>query len=161
MRSVLKPKMFQFGITTLCALACLAPAYAEDATAAQKAVELRQSVLKLIGWNFSPTIGPMMADKMKYDPAVVQKDAARLEALAPMLPDAFQMDTHAVSGLKTKARAGIWTNMADFKSKDDDLIKAVAHLSAVARNGDEDAFKQAAKAVSQACRACHDNYRED
>jgi cytochrome c556 len=153
--------MFRFGIATLFALTSLAPAYGEDAAAAQKAVEIRQSLLTLMGWNFAPTIGPMMAGKLKYDPAVVQKDAARLEALAPMIPDAFEIDTRAATGLKTHARAAIWTNMADFKAKDDDLIKALAHLSAVAKSGDEDAFKQAAMTVSNACRACHDNYRDN
>ncbi len=51
--------------------------------------------------------------------------------------------------------------MADFKAKDDDLIKALGRLSAVAKSGDEDAFKQAAMTVSNACRACHDNYRDN
>ncbi len=85
----MKASMVQFGIAALCAFAAFAPAYGQDAAAAQKAVEIRQSVLKLMGWNFAPTIGPMMAGKLKYDPVVVQKDAARLEALAPMIPDAF------------------------------------------------------------------------
>jgi cytochrome c556 len=152
-------------ITVVAALLCVpmsvSTARADDPAAAQKAVEIRQSVLKLMGWNFSPTIGPMMANKMKFDAAVVQKDAARLEALAPMIPDAFALDTHLVAGLKTRARADIWTHMADFKAKDDDLVKAVTALAAVAKNGDEAAFRQAAVVVSDACRACHDSYRND
>jgi len=103
----------------------------------------------------------MMAGKMKFDAAVVQKDAARLAALAPMIPDAFALDTHQAQGLKTRARAAIWTHMADFRGKDDDLIKAVATLSGVAQSGDEAAFKSAAQALRQACRACHDSYRDD
>jgi cytochrome c556 len=124
-------------------------------------VEIRQSIFKLLGWNFSTTIGPMMAGKLKFDATTVQKNAARLEALAPMIPDAFVLDTHQVPGLKTRARAAIWANMADFKAKDDELVKATAALAAVARNGDEATFKPAALAVSQACRACHDSYRDD
>ncbi len=145
----------------LCASMSVSTARAEDPSAAQKAVEIRQSVLKLIGWNFAPTIGPMMANKMKFDAAVVQKNAARLQVLAPMIPDAFELDTHQVAGLKTRARADIWTHMADFKAKDDDLIKAVAALVTVAKNGDEGAFRQGALVVTQACRACHDSYRND
>jgi cytochrome c556 len=145
----------------VCALMSVSPARADDPSAAQKAVEIRQSVLKLVGWNFSPTIGPMMANKMKFDAAVVQKDAARLEALAPMIPDAFALDTHEIPGLQTRARADIWTHMADFKAKGDDLVKAVTALAAVAKNGDEGAFRQAARVVSDACRVCHDSYRND
>ncbi len=136
-------------------------AHAQDTAATQKVVDIRQSVFTLISWNFSPTIGPMMAGKLKYDPAVVQKNVARLEALAPMIPDAFAADTHGVSGIKTRAKEGIWANMADFRAKDEDLVKAVARLSGVAKSSDEEAFRQAATAVSQACRACHDSYRTD
>jgi cytochrome c556 len=145
----------------LCAPMSVMPARADDPSAAQKAVEIRQSVLKLMGWNFAPTIGPMMANKMKFDAAVVQKDATRLQALAPMIPDAFELDTHQTPGLKTRARADIWTHMSDFKAKDDDLVKAVTTLEAVAKSGDEGAFRQAALVVSQACRACHDSYRDN
>jgi len=143
------------------ALAIVSAAHAEDPPAAQKAVEIRQSIFKLLGWNFSPTIGPMMANKVKFDAAVVQKNAARLEALAPMIPDAFVLDTHQTPGLKTRARAAIWANMADFKAKDDDLVKAAMTLVNVAKSGDETTFRPAALAVSQACRACHDTFRDD
>jgi cytochrome c556 len=51
--------------------------------------------------------------------------------------------------------------MADFKTKDDDLVKAVPALAAVAKNGDEGAFRQSARVVSDTCRACHDSYRDN
>lgn len=140
---------------------CLNGSLAVAQDAAAKAVETRQAVFKLVGWNFSPTIGPMMAGKIKFDASVVQKNALRLEALAPMIPDAFALDTHQVTGLKTRARAQIWANMADFKSKADDLQKAIATLSLAAKGTDEGAFRQAAMSTSQACRACHDTYRDD
>ncbi len=133
----------------VCALAAVSTTQAEEPPAAQKAVEIRQSILKLLGWNFSTTSGPMMASNRKFD------------ALVPMIPDAFALDTRHTSGLKTRARAAIWINMADFKAKDADLVKAAAALSSIARSGDEATFEPAALAVSQACRACHDAYREE
>ena len=128
---------------------------------AKVAIDRRQAVFDLIEWNFTPTIGAMLKNKMKYDAAVVQKSAARLELLAPMVTEAFATDTRGkAAGVKTRAREGIWTNNADFKAKNDDFIKAVAGLSAAAKGSDEKAFKQAAAAVGKACGACHDSFRD-
>jgi cytochrome c556 len=160
MRTLFRSHLAQLGVATLCALASLSAAHAQDASAEQKAVEIRQSIFKLMEWNFAPTIGEMLKNKMKYDAAVVQKTAARLEVLAPMISEAFAVDTHEAAGLKTRARPGIWTNMADFKAKNDGLVKAVAGLSAAAKGSDEKAFRQAAIAVGKACGACHDDYRD-
>lgn len=160
MRSIVKSRAVRFGVATLCALACVSAAHADEASAEQKAVEIRQSIFKLMEWNYTPTIGEMLKNRMKYDAALVQKNAARLEALAPMISDAFAMDTRKATGLKTRAGEGIWTNMTDFKAKNDGLVKAVASLTAAAKGSDQKAFKQAAIAVGKACGACHDDYRE-
>jgi len=50
--------------------------------------------------------------------------------------------------------------MADFKAKNDELVKALAGLSGAAKGGDEKAFRPAAIAVGKACSGCHDNYRD-
>ena len=49
-------------------------------------------------------------------------------ALAPMIPEVFQEDTHKFT-LKTKAREGIWTSKADFQAKADDLAKAMVEVA--------------------------------
>jgi cytochrome c556 len=153
----------KIGIATLCTFAAVAAVNAQDAPVdeAKKAIETRQAVFKLIEWNFTPTIGKMLKNQMKYDAATVQKNAARLEVLAPMISEAFAMDTRGkAAGVKTRARDGIWTSMADFKAKNDNLVKAVAGLSAAAKGNDEKAFKQAAAAVGKACGNCHDDFQD-
>jgi cytochrome c556 len=164
MRSLVKSHLIRAGLAALCTVAFATPTVAQqaqDATPEQKAVEIRQSIFRLMEWNFTPTIGEMLKNKMKYDAAVVQKNAARLEALAPMISEAFAVDTRkATTGVKTRAREGIWNNMADFKAKNDDLVRALASLSAAAKSGDEKAFRPAAVAVGKACGACHDDYRD-
>jgi cytochrome c556 len=163
MRPIVKSRSIKLGLTALCALAPVYSALAQDAPAspedqAQQAVDLRQSLLRLIGYSFGP-VGGMLKNKIPFDAAVVQKSADRLEQLAPMIGELFQTDTRKFT-LKTKAREGIWTNKAEFSSKNDDLVKAVQGLSAVAKTGDAKQFKQAAAAVGKACGACHDNFRE-
>jgi cytochrome c556 len=159
MRS-LNPHLVKVGIVTLCALASVPAAYAQAQDAETKAVATRQAVLKLIDWNFAP-VGEMLRNKAKWDAAVVQKAAGRVESLAPMIPEAFMVDTHARQGITTKARENIWTNQADFKAKADELVKAAQNLGSVAKSGaDDKALRTAAIAVGKACSNCHDNYKD-
>jgi cytochrome c556 len=164
MRSLSAKVTQKMGMATLAGLGLLlvsvSTVHAQEVDAETKAIDNRQAVFKLIGWSFDP-VGKMLKNQMKYDAATVQKSAARLEVLAPMITEAFATDTRGkAAGVKTKAREGIWTNNADFKAKNDDLIKAVAGLSAASKGADEKAFKQAAAAVGKACGACHDSFRD-
>jgi cytochrome c556 len=153
----------KLGALAVLALAPISLTLAQDAPAspeeqAQQAVDLRQSVFRLIGWNFGP-VGAMLKNKMPFDAAVVAKSAGRIEMLAPMIPEVFQTDTRKFQ-LKTRAREGIWTNKSEFQGKADDLAKAAAALTTAAKSGDKKATMQAAAAVGKACGACHDNFRE-
>src|ERR1043165_6823674 len=114
----------KMGAAALLALAPLSVSFAQDAPAspeetAQKAVDLRQSLFRVISFNFGP-IGGMLKNKVPFDAAVVAKDSARLEALAPMIPQVFNEDTRKFT-LKTPSREGIWTNKADFQATADEL----------------------------------------
>jgi cytochrome c556 len=163
MRPVVNSFPIKLGLAAVCALAPVYSALAQDAPAspeeqAQQAVDLRQSLLRVISYSFGP-IGGMLKNKVPFDAAVVQKSSARLEQLTPMISEVFQTDTRKFT-LKTKAREGIWTNKSDFQGKNDDLVKAVQNLSMVAKSGDKKQFMQAAAAVGKACGACHDSFRD-
>lgn len=161
MRSTVRSGV-KLGAVSLLALACTA-AVAQNAPAtpeqkAAQAVELRRSVFKLIGYSFDP-VGAMLKRQRPFDAALVQKSAARLELLAPLVEETFETDTRQFK-LETKARDGIWTNKSDFVAKNNDFIKAVAALSEAAKSGDQKAFTQAAASVGKACGACHDSFRD-
>jgi len=163
MRSVVKPKLVKLGLLALGALATIPAVHAQEAPGgeeAQKAVETRQSVFKVINYN-SEMFFQMMKNKAPFDAAIVQKAAGRIEVLSPMIPEMFAADTRKAGGsVKTKARDGIWTNAADFKAKSDELAKAAQALGAAAKTGDKGATMKAAAAVGKACSGCHDNYRD-
>jgi cytochrome c556 len=153
----------KLGAAAMLALAPFSATLAQDAPSspeeqAQQAVDLRQSVFKLIGYSFNP-IGGMLKNKVPFDAALAQKSAARIEALAPMISETFQTDTRKFQ-LKTKAREGIWGNKSEFEAKNQDLVKAAAALGTAAKSGDKKATMQAAAAVGKACGACHDNFRD-
>ena len=159
MRSRLKPHLIRLGVVTIGAFAAASAVLAQAGSAEQKAIEERQALFKEVEKHFNP-IGDMLKRKAKYDPAVVQESAAKLEALARKIPDAFAVDTSKVTGVKTKARSNIWSSLPDFKAKSDDMVKALAGLSAAAKSGDEKAFRPAAVAVGKSCSGCHDNYKD-
>lgn len=153
----------KLGAAAIFALTPITVTFAQDAPAspeeqAQQAVDLRQSLFRLIGYSFGP-IGGMLKNKVPFDAAVAQKSAARLETITPMITELFGTDTRKFQ-LKTKAREGIWTNKSDFQAKNDDLVKAAAALTTAAKSGDKKATMQAAAAVGKACGACHDNFRD-
>jgi cytochrome c556 len=166
MRSLLKPHLVKFGLVALGVLVTARAVHAQDVStpatpeeAMQKAIDTRQSVFKLIDFNWQP-VALWMKKKAQFDAASVQKTADRLAALAPMIPDVFAADTRKLANAKTKAREGIWTNQADFKAKADALAMAAQEMGAAAKSGDQKATLKAAFGVGKACSGCHDNYRD-
>ena len=125
---------------------------------AQTAVKTRQGLFDVQAFVFGPVGG--MLRGAPFDAAVVQKAAERLQVTGSMIPEVFATDTHAMTGLTTKAREGIWTNKSDFDAKANDFVKAAADLEAAAKTGDKGATLKAAGAVGKACGACHDQFRD-
>ncbi len=161
MRSFVKPNFVKLGLLTLGALATVPAVHAAaGGEAMQKAVDTRQAVFKVINYN-SDLFFQMMKKKAPFDAKVVQEAASRIEALSPMIADTFATDTRNATNVKTRARDGIWTGMADFKAKSEELAKAAAALRAAAATGERGATMKAAGAVGKACSGCHDDYRND
>ena len=127
---------------------------------AQAAVDTRQGLQKVMGFEFVGPLGGMLKGKVPYDAAVVAKNAANVAALASMQPDIFSFDTRKFN-LKTKAREGIWTNKADFDARSNDMVKAANEAVMVAKSGgDKDALKKAIMGMGKGCAGCHDNFRD-
>ena len=152
----------KIGVATCTALMLsVASAQTAPPTPEEQAAEMtatRQGLFKLMGFNMDP-MAAMLRNRVPFDAAQVQKSAARIEALAPMIPDLFKLDTRKFQ-VKTKAREGIWGSAADFNAKADELGKAAAALTAAAKGGDKGATMKAIGAVGKACGNCHDNFRD-
>jgi cytochrome c556 len=125
---------------------------------AQASVLTRQGLFKVQAFVFGPVGGMLRGGK--FDAAVAEKAAQRLEVTGGLIPELFAKDTHTFTGTPTKAREGIWTNKSDFDAKANDLVKAATDLEAAAKTGDEAATKKAAAGVGKACGACHDQFRD-
>jgi cytochrome c556 len=155
-------RMSKLGLATLGSVSLLSSAMAQNAPPtpqqrAEMAVATRQGLFHVQGFVFGP-VGAMLKDA-PFDAALVQKEAERIGFTASLIPEVFQLDTRAFQ-VKTQARAEIWTKMADFEQKAKNLQTAASELESVAKTGERSATLKAAEKVGQACKGCHDDYRE-
>jgi cytochrome c556 len=82
-----------------------------------------------------------------------------MKALAADLPGWFPKGSGPEAGVKTAAKADIWTDAEGFAAVATKLQAETARLADVAAAGDMDAIKAQVRATSGACKTCHDKYR--
>lgn len=137
-------------------------AMATEATSqkqADTAVQFRQAVLQLVRSNMGP-LGGMAKGQIDYDAALMAKNGMRIEQLAIMMGDYFELDTRKFT-VETDAENAIWDQMDDFKSKTQDMISAAANLQKVALASEQDNYRKAIGDLGATCKACHDKYKTD
>ena len=122
-----------------------------------RAIRYRQGVLTAMNWHFG-VLGSMVKGDRPYDKALALRSATFVDQLAKMPWEGFLPGTD--KGAPTKARPEVFTNVADFKSHQDKLIAEMPKLVAAANTGDPAALRTAVIDVDQACKSCHDDYRE-
>jgi len=141
------------------ALLCLAGLISLSAQAQMKpedAIKLRQSAMKLIGYNFG-SIGAMVNDKKPYNKDEAIRNATNIEGLVSQPWEFFIPGTDKG---ETKAKADIFKDADKFKAANEKLQAEAAKLAQVSKSGDMAALKTQFGATAQACKNCHDNFRE-
>jgi cytochrome c556 len=144
---------------TAVALVFTAPAVALDAEQAQTAVETRQAVMKIIGWNITP-LGAMARDLVPWDQELFARNARRIAWMTTMIPDALRADTRG-HDFETEALPVIWEDFDRFEELAGNARRSAERLAEVAAGGDEADSRRAFGALTDDCRACHDRFRED
>jgi cytochrome c556 len=127
---------------------------------AQGAVNTRKSVVRLFAFNMAP-INAMARGTQEFDAALVERNARRIAALAPMLPEAFAaMDTRAFD-LETEALPVIWDELEEFQQRANNLAEGVNELAAMAATGNQAETIRLAGAIGRTyCGGCHEMFRE-
>jgi cytochrome c556 len=130
---------------------------AAPTTPGGKAVLARQAHYK----ELNKAVGGVGAELRKETPdkAVIAANAATAAGLAKDLPSWFPKGSGPEAGVKTAAKAEIWTDAAGFAAAVTKLQDETAKLQTVAAAGDMDAIKAQARATFGACKNCHDQYR--
>ncbi len=131
------------------------PTPAQEAAAA---AELRQGLFRLLVFNLRPIAA--MAQGAPFDAELAERNARRIAAIAPMIPDVLAHDTRGFD-IETEALDLIWDNMDDIETKAQTLIDNANAFADVAAGGEMAATLGAFRALGGSCGNCHDTYRED
>jgi len=160
-------KKIQF-ITALSALTLLGVALAQTPpaapaaapagpTPAERAIEYRQAVYKIVAGNFGP-LTQVAQGKSDFNAEAARKSASRLAQIAGFVGDAYP--DISKEG-KTRALPAIWSNRAEFDKLVKDFNEHTKTLADVVENSSSAGteFKAAVAAVGNDCKTCHEKFR--
>jgi cytochrome c556 len=134
---------------------------ANSAVAANVAdsIKARQTHYKEIG----KAMKAISDELKKSDPGIpiIQENASRMAQLAPQIQGWFPSGSGSEVGLKTAARAEIWSKPEQFRQAASAFVQESANLARIAQGGDLSAIRTAVPAVGKTCKGCHDQFRVD
>lgn len=126
-------------------------------TAGGKAAWARHDNFKQQGAAFKAINDELKKDTP--DRAVLTSNAAKLKTLTTQLPSWFPKGSGPESGVKTDAKAEVWTDAAGFAAAANRLQVETSKLQQLAATGDVAALRAQVRATGGACKGCHDKYR--
>jgi cytochrome c556 len=127
---------------------------------AEQAAETRQSVFRLFRYNLG-TISGMARGTVEFDAEIAERNARRIAAMAPMIPELFAaMDTREYT-LETEALPVIWEQFDLFQQRAQALVDGANTFADVAAGGDRMATLGAIRAFGANCGNCHETFRVD
>ncbi len=127
--------------------------------AAAKAVSERQAGFKRVGGAFKTINDQLKAGEP--DLAAIRTAAAAINASGSAQYRWFPRGSGPAAGVKTKAKAEIWSDGPGFAVAQRAYQVEAAKLQRFAAAGDLEGLKQQAKALGGACGGCHKKYREE
>jgi cytochrome c556 len=126
-------------------------------SAAGKAAYQRHENFKQQGATFKAILDELKKDSP--DMKLLAGASTKLKGLAGQLPTWFPKGSGVESGMKTDAKAEVWTDAAGFAAAANRLQVETSKLQALGAAGDLAGFKAQVRAVGGACKNCHDKYR--
>lgn len=138
--------------------ACAHIASAQEDFDPQPVIEGRQSALRDIGAAFKG-----VGDELKRSqPALasIRQYARQIEELSKQQKFWFPPGTGPESDIETAAKPEIWKQPEAFKARQAAFDEHAAKLVQVAAGNDVKAIRAQWQALGQACKACHDKFRE-
>jgi cytochrome c556 len=146
------------------ALAQTSPAGAAPAqpTAAEKAIEYRQAVYKVVAGSFQP-LAQVAQGKAEFRALPVRTQAEHLAAIADFIRDAYPdiSKPDISNSARTRAKPEVWSNRTEFDALVVDFNEDARALAAIAVRSDSpgEEFKAAVAEVGNDCKGCHEKFR--
>jgi cytochrome c556 len=146
-------------LTTLAAAAALAGVAVAQSPAAnvRDSINARQTHYKEIGKAFKAMLDE--TKKTEVDKAVMTKNADTLALYAPQINGWFPKGSGSEAGLKTGAKAEIWSDPKGFLDQTKKFEERTRKFQAIAHNGDVAEMKTFLPQLGGACKSCHDRFR--
>ncbi len=132
---------------------------AQSAPRPENLIKWRQSAYQVLAWN-SGRIKAALGGR--YDAGEVRSAAGALAAVANAgLPDLFVAGTAAGKGWReTTAGAAVFSDAAKFRALNDQFAREANELARVAAGDSQQAVSGQFLKVAQACKSCHERFRE-
>lgn len=124
---------------------------------AKSVIEARINNFKSLG-----RANKAMSEELKKptpDFSVIAASSKSIKDLAPQLTTWFAAGTGPESGVKTEAKAEIWSKPADFKQKAQAFQSRAEALDAAVATKDTAKVLAAQGALKESCRSCHDGFK--
>lgn len=143
-------KVLLAGAVIAAATVAALPARAQFAKA-ENAVEYRQSAFTLMS-NHMGRLAAMAKGQVPFDAASAQASAQLIESIGKLPWEAFKPGTDS-KGLKSTP----WESEADFKERAEKYLAEASKLPAAA--GSLETLREQVGATGNACKNCHQKYR--
>lgn len=130
---------------------------APSSAAAPDTIKARQDNFKAMARSMK-----LIGDELRKDApafAIIRREAAALERAGGRVGRFFPKGTGPEAGVKTRARAAIWAQPAEFRLAAANSNSAIKGLRAVASGTDVGRIRAALRSTGGACAACHDTFR--
>ena len=89
----------------------------------------------------------------------LRRHAGLIARYAPQIPSWFPAGTGPETGIRTHAKAEIWSDNRTFRQRAEALRVAADRFNQAALSGDVAAIRAAQPGLSDACKNCHERFR--
>lgn len=139
--------------------ACLVSAgpAAAQFTKPEDAIKYRRAAFTMSAAHFG-RVSAMANGRVPFD-AKALLDNAEIATMATKL--AYAGFINGTDKGDTRARPEVWSEMDKFRAAASKMQDEMGQLNAVAKTGNLSAIKAKVGDVASACKACHNNYRQD
>lgn len=129
---------------------------AASADDAENAAAYRHDVMEAIGAHMHGIVAIAKQEVPHQDHLAVL--AGNMAGLSKLAPDVFPEGSDVAD---SEALEEIWTEPAEFAERLEAFRSAAVDLDAVVNGGDMSGFGDALNGLGQACKACHDRFKEE
>lgn len=120
-------------------------------------IQNRQAGYKQIGAAYRGVMEQVRAGAP--DLGTIRQHAATLARLTPQVSGWFPAGTGPEAGVRTRAKAEIWSNSGAFRTASVNLVVAARQFETAARGSDLAVIRTAAGNLGRTCGSCHDQFR--